>query len=176
MAKKTIDTSADREAVKRYLQQYHVAKNKKHILEVRHRVLAEELKSPAPGSRFRTVPASRPVNPDGSVSVVFRIAEVEERIDDQREEMAKAVLHVMDMIDLLPQNSMERTVVELRHIDCKRWEQIAREVYMSRSRVNDYYNAALDLLLTFKRTKRLVGDYMAREDERAAQQQDSTSV
>lgn len=33
--------------------------------------------------------------------------------------MAKAVLHVMDLIDLLPQNSIERTVVEMRHIDCK---------------------------------------------------------
>mgnify|MGYP002508885312 CR=1 FL=1 len=63
----------------------------------------------------------------------------------QREEMAMAVLRVMDMIDLLPQNSMERTVVELRHIDCKGWEQIAREVYMSRSAVFNYYNAALDL-------------------------------
>jgi len=160
MEKKTMDTATDREAVKKYLQQYHVAKNKKHILEDRHRVLAEELKSPAPGSRFRTVPASRPVNPDGSVSVVFRIAEVEERIDDQREEMAKAVLHVMDMIDLLPQNSMERTVVELRHIDCKSWEQIAREVYMSRSAVFNYYNAALERLMKYKRTRKLVEDYL----------------
>lgn len=160
MGKKTIDTAADRAAVKKYLQQYHVAKNKKHILEDRHRVLAEELKSPAPGSRFRTVPASRPVNPDGSVSVVFRIAEVEERIDDQREEMAKAVLHVMDMIDLLPKNSMERTVVELRHIDCKSWEQIAREVYMSRSAVFNYYNAALERLMKYKRTRKLVGDFL----------------
>lgn len=161
MEKKTMDTATEREAVKKYLQQYHVAKNKKHILEDRHRVLAEELKSPVPGSRFRTVPASRPVNPDGSVSVVFRIAEVEERIDDQREEMAKAVLHVMDIIDLLPRNSMERTVVELRHIDCKSWEQIAREVYMSRSAVFNYYNAALEHLVQYKRTRKLVEDYMA---------------
>lgn len=161
MGKKTMDTATEREAVKKYLQQYHVAKNKKHILEDRHRVLAEELKSPAPGSRFRTVPASRSVNPDGSVSVVFRIAEVEERIDDQREEMAKAVLHVMDIIDLLPRNSMERTVVELRHIDCKSWEQIAREVYMSRSAVFNYYNTALERLMQYKRTRKLVEDYLA---------------
>ena len=163
MAKKTIDPTAEREAVKRYLQQYHVAKNKKHILEERHRVLAEELKSPAPGSRFRTVPAYRPTSPDGSVSIVFRLAEVEERIDDQREEANKAVLHVMDMIDLLPQNSMERTVVELRHIDCKSWEQITREVYMSRSAVFNYYNAALEHLMKYKRTRKLLSDFMAEE-------------
>ena len=161
MAEKTIDTAAEREAVKRYLQQYHVARNKKHILEERHRVLAEELKSPAPGSRFRTVSTPHPTNPDGSVSIVFRLAEVEERIDDQREEANKAVLHVMDLIDLLPQNSMERTVVELRHIDCKSWEQIAREVYMSRSAVFNYYNTALERLMKYKRTRKLIKDFMA---------------
>ena len=48
------------------------------------------------------------------MSLVYRIAEVEDRISQQRDAMAKAVLHVMDMIDLLPQNSMERTVVEMR--------------------------------------------------------------
>ncbi len=74
--------------------------------------------------------------------------------------MAKAVLRVMDMIDLLPQNSMERTVVELRHIDCKGWDQIAREVYLSRSAVFNYYNAALDLLLGYKRTGALVEEYI----------------
>ena len=84
---------------------------------------------------------------------------MEDRIDQQREAMAKAVLHVMDMIDLLPQNSMERTVVEMRHIDCKPWDKIAREIYMSRSAVFNYYNAALDKLLEFKRTRKLLEDF-----------------
>ena len=119
-----------------------------------------ELRSPGPGfSAFRATPPSHNGQTDGAVSVVFRIAEVEERIENQREEMAKAVLRVMDMIDLLPQNSMERTVVELRHIDCKGWEQIAREVYMSRSAVFNYYNAALDLLLGYKRAGKLAEEY-----------------
>lgn len=93
------------------------------------------------------------------MSLVYRIAEVEDRIDKQREAMAKAVLHVMDMIDLLPQNSMERTVVEMRHIDCKPWEKISQAVHMSRSRVFDYYNAALETLLGYKRTEKLLEDY-----------------
>ena len=98
------------------------------------------------------------------MSLVYRIAEVEDRIGQQREAMAKAVLHVMDMIDLLPQNSMERTVVEMRHIDCKPWEKIAQAVHMSWSRVFDYYNAALDTLLTYKRTEKLLGDYTAAKE------------
>ena len=155
---KTADN--ERDAIKEYLQQYHTARRMKRILERRHEALMRELRSPGPGSSaFRATPPSHNGQTDGAVSVVFRIAEVEERIENQREEMAKAVLRVMDMIDLLPQNSMERTVVELRHIDCKGWEQIAREVYMSRSAVFNYYNAALDLLLSYKRAGKLAEEY-----------------
>lgn len=160
MNNQTMDTAAEREAVKEFLQQYHVARKKKRILEDRHRTLTEELKAPAPGSAFRTMPTSRSTNVDGPVSVVFRIAEVEERIEDQRAEMAAAVLHIMDLIDLLPPNSMERTVVEMRHIDCKKWDKISQDVHMSRSRIIDYYNAALDTLLTYKSTEKLVGDFI----------------
>lgn len=159
MEKRTTEPEIKREDVKEYLQQYHFARRKKRILEERHRALADELRSPAPGSTYRTMPASRPSKTDGAVSVVFRISEVEDRIEDQRKEMESAVLRVMDLIDLLPANSMERTVVELRHIDCKKWERIAMEVHMSRSRVIDYYNAALDTLRPYKRTGKLVGDY-----------------
>lgn len=77
------------------------------------------------------------------MSVVFRNSEVEDRIEEQREEMAKAVLNVMDLIDVLPANSTERTVVEMRHIDCRGWDKIAEALYMSRSNVFNYYNAAL---------------------------------
>lgn len=110
----------EREAVKEYLQQYHDAKTKKRILEERHRTLSADLRDPGVGSAYRTMPTGKKqAREGGAVSLVYRIAEVEDRIAKQRDAMAKAVLHVMDMIDLLPQNSTERTVVEMRHIDCK---------------------------------------------------------
>ncbi len=76
--------------------------------------------------------------------------------------MAQAVQNVMDLIDLLPAGSTERTVVEMRHIDCKAWDQIAREVYMSRSAVFNYYNAALDMLAKHEGSGKLLGDFKAR--------------
>lgn len=162
----TRGTNPEREAVKEYLQQYHDAKAKKRILEERHRTISAELRDPGVGSTYRTMPtAKRQAREGGAVSLVYRISEVEDRIDQQREATAKAVLHVMDMIDILPQNSMERTVVEMRHIDCKPWEKIAQAVHMSRSRVFDYYNAALDTLLACKRTGKLVGEYMAGKEK-----------
>lgn len=157
--KKTMDTAMDRRAVKEYLQQYHMAKEAKKILEDRRRTLTSELTAPA-SSSFGQAKRKRQPSADGAVSVVVRIAEVEDRITAQQEEMAKAALHVMDLVDLLPAGSMERTVVEMRHIDCNKWERIASKVHMSRSRVIDYYNAALDTLLTYERTRKLVGDYI----------------
>lgn len=167
MSGQTTETVIRREDVKEYLQQYHFARKKKRILEERHRVLSAELNAPAPGSAFRTMPTSRRAGTDGPISVVFRVSEVEDRIEEQRQEMGKAVLRIMDLIDLLPPNSMERTVVEMRHIDCKKWERIAQEVHMSRSRIIDYYNAALDAILAYKRARKVVGDYIAASEDEA---------
>lgn len=78
-----------------------------------------------------------------------------------------AVLNVMDLIDVLPANSTERTVVEMRHIDCRGWDKIAEALYMSRSNVFNYYNAALDKILENKRNRKLLEEYMARKQQRA---------
>ena len=161
MGKKTTGTRPEREAVKRYLQQYHAAKQKRRILEERRRTLSADLRGPSTPA-YRAMPSSRPVHPDGAGAVVFQIAEVEERIEAQQAEMAKAVQNVMDLIDLLPVGSTERTVVEMRHIDCKPWEQIERAVYMSRSAIFNYYNAALDMLARNEQSGKLLGDFKPR--------------
>lgn len=166
MSRQTTEQPLSREVVKSYLQQYHAAMRKKRILEERHRVLSSELRAPSTGSAFRLTTPKKPAKTDGSVSVVFRISEVEDRIEEQREEMAKAVLSVMDLIDVLPANSTERTVVEMRHIDCRPWDKIADALYMSRSNVFNYYNAALDQILENKRNRKLLEEYLAREQKR----------
>lgn len=157
MSGKTTGAKLEREAVKRYLQQYHAAKQKKRILEERRRTLSAELRGPSTAPAFRAMPSAKPVHPDGAGTLVFQIADVEERIEAQQAEMAKAVQNVMDLIDLLPIGSMERTVVEMRHIDSRKWERIASEVHMSRSRVIDYYNAALDALATNEKSVEVIG-------------------
>ena len=157
MGRKTTGAKLEREAVKRYLQQYHAAKQKKRILEERRRTLSAELRGPSTAPAFRATPSAKPVHPDGAGALVFQIADVEERIEAQQAEMAKAVQNVMDLIDLLPVGSTERTVVEMRHIDSKKWERIASEIHMSRSRVIDYYNAALDTLAGHEKTRAVMG-------------------
>ena len=162
MGRKTTGAKLEREAVKRYLQQYHAAKQKKRILEERRRTLSAELRGPSTAPAFRATPSAKLVHPDGADALVFQIADVEERIEAQQAEMARAVQNVMDLIDLLPMGSMERTVVEMRHIDSKTWEQIAKEVYLSRSAVFNYYNTALDRLARNEQSGKLLGDFKAR--------------
>ena len=157
MSGKTTGAKLEREAVKRYLQQYHAAKQKKRILEERRRTLSAELRGPSTAPAFRAMPSAKPVHPDGAGTLVFQIADVEERIEAQQAEMARAVQNVMDLIDLLPIGSMERTVVEMRHVDSRKWERIASEVHMSRSRVIDYYNAALDTLAANEKSVEVIG-------------------
>ena len=157
MGKKTMGTRPEREAVKRYLKQYQAAKQKKRILEERRRTLSADLRRPSAAPAYRAIPSSKPVHPEGAGAVVFQIADVEERIEAQQAEMAKAAKNVMDLIDLLPVGSTERTVVEMRHIDSKKWERIASEIHMSRSRVIDYYNAALDTLAGHEETREITG-------------------
>jgi hypothetical protein len=162
MGKRATGDWPEREAMKNYLQQYHAAKQKKQILEERRRTLSADLRGPSTSPAYKATPSAKPVYPDGAGAVVLRIAEVEDRLEEQRAEMVKAVQNVMDMIDLLPAGSTERTVVEMRHIDCKPWDRIAREIYMSRSAVFNYYNAALDMLAKHEDSGKLLGDFKPR--------------
>lgn len=100
MGGKTTGAKLEREAVKRYLQQYHAAKQKKRILEERRRTLSADLRGPSTPA-YRVMPSSRPVHPDGAGAVVFQIAEVEERIEAQQAEMAKLGFSADGMFQLL---------------------------------------------------------------------------
>ena len=76
MGRKTTGAKLEREAVKRYLQQYHAAKQKKRILEERRRTLSAELRGPSTAPAFRATPSTAPafratpsaklVHPDGA--------------------------------------------------------------------------------------------------------------
>lgn len=125
-----------REDMKEFLWHFRTANEGIKILEERRRRIAGELR--ALGSSATAV------------------AEIEARLEAQRRERAVAALQVLDLIGLLPLGSVERTVVELRHIDGLQWCQIAAEVYLSRSNTFCRYNAALDLLLAHERTRRLI--------------------
>ena len=111
----------DRAALKAYLQQYHIALRQKDILDDRRGQLSVKLAT-----------------------------DIDARIKQQQEHLTRILSDIMDVIDILPPNSLGRTVIEMRHIDCMSWTKIADSLYMSRSNAFNCYESALDDLLNHK--------------------------
>lgn len=137
-----------KDLLKRYLGKYYRARMKERQLEARLRSLRESIGvkgidySPTPKSQTNNVGS-------GAESEVLRIMEIEDRIEKQREEARAMMNDVMDIMDLLPVDSTERTIIEYRHLDCMNWKQICREMHMARTPCTNYYNAGIERLLTF---------------------------
>ena len=145
--------------IKSYLGQYYWARNKKRQLELRLRTFRQEMIG-TKGMQYSPVPHSQTNSVgDGPASMVIRAMEIEEQIESQKEQMANDMLNVMKMMDFLPAESTERIILEYRHIDCLSWKQIAREMNYSRASCNNYYNAGIEKLLTFKKVQKMLEEY-----------------
>lgn len=145
--------------LKQYLGQYYYAKMKKKQVEARLRTFRENMLG-TKGMQYSPVSHSQTNSVgDGPASMVIRAMEIEEQIESQKEQMANAMLNVMKMMDFLPAESTERIILEYRHIDCLSWKQIAREMNYSRASCNNYYNAGIEKLLTFKKVQKMLEEY-----------------
>lgn len=130
MAKTERTQAAERRILKKYLTRFFRAKEKQKTLQRRAAALRAEL---------------------GGAS------EIEARVQAQAEAAERSALAVMDILDLLPADSTERTILELRHLDCKPWLEINRAVYLTSSPCFEYYNKGLDTLLTMDKVRWTLG-------------------
>ena len=94
---------------------------------------------------------------DCAAAMVLRICDIEERIEKQADLESRIVLEIMDVIELLPAGSIEREIVEFRHIDCKNWTEIERLAHLARSNCFGAYNRGLDSLLEHRKIRELIG-------------------
>ena len=85
------------------------------------------------------------------------VQEIEAKIQRQTEAAEKSVLEIMELLERLPPDSTERTILELRHIDCKTWADISRTVYLTRTPCAKYYNRGLDALLGMSEVRQIIG-------------------
>lgn len=153
------EAADERVLLKKYLGQYYSARRRKRQLEIRLQTFRQEMVGTR-GMQYSSVPHSQTNSVgDGPASMVIRAMEIEDQIKTQKEEMANAMLNVMKMMDFLPADSMERTVLEYRHIDCLSWKQVCEEVHLSRSTANDYYDKGIDKLLTYKKVQKMISDF-----------------
>lgn len=161
MKQKGIATGAEEQKrlLKQYLGQYYNARAKKKQLETRLRNFREDMTG-TKGMQYSPVPRSQTNSVgDGPATPVIRAMEIEERIESQKAEMAAAMLNVMKIMDFLPVDSTERAILEYRHIDCLSWKQVCKEVHLSRSSANDYYDKGIEKLLTFKKVHKILKEF-----------------
>ena len=135
----------EREVLRRYLRQYLSAKRRKCDLERRRAQLQQDMQCPLGAVRYDGMPRS------GSPS------EVEQRICAQQDEMARAALEIMDIIDFLEPGSLEREVIEKRYMDGMGWHAIERDIPISRSQGSVYETRAIDALRTYAKVRSMVG-------------------
>ena len=109
-------------ALKNYLGQYYKAKFKRKQLEVRLKNFREEMVG-AKGISYSPVPRGQSGGTTSKTEdYVVKALEIEDRIMKQQVEVQRAMLAVMEVMDFLPIDSVERSVLEYRHIDCLPWK------------------------------------------------------
>lgn len=124
--------ASERRILKKYLQRYYRTRKQQETLQARLQRLRQE---------FR----------DGESS------EIEARLKAQKQEAKNSALQIMEILDFLPQGSTERTIMELRHIDCKAWAQVQRAVFLTPSPCYERYNKGLDALLGNTKVRTMIG-------------------
>ena len=133
----------ERRILRKYLARYYRAKQKRGILERRLQSLRADL--PGKGGFMPPCPVEE------------LAPEIEAKIRQQTEAAEKSVLEIINILELLPAESTERTILELRHIDCKTWAEIERTVYLTRTPCAKYYNRGLDALLRMSKVRQILG-------------------
>lgn len=155
-------TNEQRSLLKRYLDQYHYARRKKRVLEERLTAIRDDLKHPSISASIGGMPSAGNVS-NGAASLVFKEAEIVDRIRRQTEIAATVIIDVMDMLEFLPADSTEKMILELRHIDCKGWDEITQVVHLTRTPCFEHYRKGLDKLLSFKKVTQILEDFERRQ-------------
>lgn len=146
--------------LKKYLGQYYRAKIKRKQLEIRLKNFREEMAG-TQGVKYSPVPGGQGGSQISSTeNAVMRAMEIEERIVKQQAQVQKAMLAVMGFMDFLPIDSVERSVLEYRHIDCLPWKFIIARMSYSKASCHNYYNAGIDMLLGYVKVQETLQKYI----------------
>lgn len=163
MNKEQEKAKEQRQLLKKYLGQYYRAKMKRIQLEKRLKNFREEM-SGTKGMQYSWMPNSGNKIGSETEEQVIRIMEIEERISKQQAEVQRAMLAVMNVMDLLPLDSVERMILEYRHIDCLGWKQIPTKASYSKASCHKYYNIGIDKLLESTEVEDCVQKYIITEE------------
>ena len=134
--------------LKKYLSRYYRAKQRNAILKNRLAEISEELEHPSmPPCKTDAMKVDTSEGGEGAASLIFKKADVEDRFQKQIESEVQIILDINDVLECLPSDSVERSILELRHLDCKGWGYISRATHLTRSPCYDHYKKGIRMLL-----------------------------
>lgn len=150
--------SEDAVLLNRYLMQYKYCIGKKKNLETRLSEIRFEFYHPLSSIRLDGMPKGGGTA-DGCAALVIKLEEIEKRINEQMEKSMIVLTQIMNVIDCLPENSMERAIIEHKYIDCFNWNKICMRENISRTPAIAYWRKGLYSLLEFKSNQMILIDY-----------------
>lgn len=137
-------------------QAYRADKHKKRLDQRLEQVRAEKT-APAGSHTYSFAPKGQ-TQSDGAAAPILKQSDIEERIEEQKREIDRCVLRVMEIIDYIPINDLDREIFEMRHIDFWEWPTIEREIPMSKRQCMRRYNDAIDRLLQIPEIQKMVDE------------------
>ena len=154
--------SKEAEDLNRYLCQYGECMMKKKTLERRRETIQVEF-SPIKSPQLTGMPHSGSYMDTPVAALMYRLDEIDEKINDQIAKSTKLLADIMNIIDLLPETSRDeiitKAIIENRYIDRMGWDKIERENHCSRSMVFRYWKRGLYNLLEFKKVGKILKEY-----------------
>ena len=141
-----------------YLSQYRRCIERKRALERRRNDIIREFEHPLKGVSYDGTSHGSGEGL-GCAALSFRLDGINTRIKEQMDKSVKVLAEIMDVIDVLPENSMERAIIEHRYIDRMNWEPICKVEHISRTPATRYWRKGLYELLEFKKVQQIVAEY-----------------
>ena len=83
-------------------------------------------------------------------------AELAARVAARREKLYKIAMSVLDAVDFLPDDSVAKDIVEMRHLKGMEWNEITEILHLSATACQEYYARALDRLLGYEGVRKLL--------------------
>lgn len=146
------------ELLNQYLCQYKYCIGIKRTLEKRRLEILREFENPLKPRRMDGMPrgSSRQLGCD---ALPLWLDEIDTKIKAQMENTKQVLVSIMDVINFLPESSMERAIIENRYIDCYNWEKVCKENHISRTPATRRWRKGLYILLEQKEVQKLLEEY-----------------
>lgn len=138
-----------------YLRRYKACLKSKKRLEKRRLEILKEFENPLCAVNYDGMPRGENTGV-GSAAISYQLDEICTRLREQAERAASTLAEIMDIIDLLPENTTERSVIEQKYIDCRRWWEICEEEHLSRTPAMNYWRKGLHDLMQIEEVREII--------------------